>query len=62
MPSMDELRAGVRQSLPEIAEIADEELADKVVEADAIALSETEFTGLSRSSCSGVIGKQQIPG
>jgi putative nucleotidyltransferase with HDIG domain len=62
MASMDELREGVRQSLPEIAEIADKELADKVVEAYAIALSETEYTRLEEMSCSGMIGLWHLPG
>ena len=33
MPTMDELRARVRASFPELAEMQDRELADKVVEA-----------------------------
>ena len=39
MATMDELRESVRKSLPEVDEIADKELADKVVEAYALALS-----------------------
>jgi putative nucleotidyltransferase with HDIG domain len=63
MASMNELRQGVRKSLsPEINEIADKKLADKVVEAYAIALSETEFTSLDQMACSGMIGLWLIPG
>jgi len=40
---MEELRAGVRESLPELERIKDAELRDKVVEAWALALSQTEF-------------------
>lgn len=43
MADMEALREGVRQSLPEIAEIKDKELRDKVMEAWALALSQTEF-------------------
>jgi hypothetical protein len=38
------LRASVRSSLPEIDDIDDENLREKVVEVHALALSETEFT------------------
>jgi len=40
---MDELRGGVRRSLPELEVIQDTELRDKTVEAWAFALSQTEF-------------------
>lgn len=40
---MESLRASVRKSLPEIREIGDDALRDKVVEVHALALSETEF-------------------
>jgi putative nucleotidyltransferase with HDIG domain len=43
---MDERRAGVLRSLPEIAEIRNEQLRNRVVEAWALALSETEFHSL----------------
>jgi 23S rRNA maturation-related 3'-5' exoribonuclease YhaM len=46
MASMEELRAGVRNCLPEVELIADKELRDKVVEAWAIALSESEFASI----------------
>jgi len=42
-PDMESLRASVRRSLPEIDEIVDETLRQKVVEVHALALSETEF-------------------
>lgn len=45
MATLDELREGVRRSFaPELAEIGDAQLRDRVVEAWALALSETEFT------------------
>jgi putative nucleotidyltransferase with HDIG domain len=40
---MEALRAGVVQSLPEIAEIVDSQLRAKVVEVHALALAETEY-------------------
>jgi putative nucleotidyltransferase with HDIG domain len=43
MPSMDKLRASVKASFPELAEIRDEELRAKVVEAWTLALSQTEY-------------------
>jgi len=43
MSDLEELREGVRASLPELAGFADKDLADKIVEAWAMSLSETEF-------------------
>jgi putative nucleotidyltransferase with HDIG domain len=43
---MEALRVGVLESLPEIRNIADGDLRARVVEAWALALSETEFTSL----------------
>jgi len=43
---MNALREGVRKSLPELERISDKELREKVVEAWALALSETEFRTL----------------
>jgi putative nucleotidyltransferase with HDIG domain len=40
---LETLRQGVRKSLPEIAEIRNRELQEKVVEAWALSLSKTEF-------------------
>jgi putative nucleotidyltransferase with HDIG domain len=40
---LEELRAGVRESLPELALIQDETLREQVVEVHALALSETGF-------------------
>jgi 23S rRNA maturation-related 3'-5' exoribonuclease YhaM len=40
---MEQLRAGVRKCLPELRQITNEKLRDKVVEAWALALSESEF-------------------
>lgn len=53
MTAMEELRAGVRRSLPEINQIRDEELRNKVVEAWALALSQTEFTRIEQMRPSG---------
>ncbi len=53
MASMEKLRAGVRKSLPEINKIKDEALRNKVVEAWAFALSETEFTSIDQIKPSG---------
>ncbi len=46
MPCMEELRAGVLKSLPEIASIKNDDLRNRVIEAWALALSETEFNSL----------------
>ncbi|HJQ93812.1 MAG TPA: HD domain-containing protein [Candidatus Thermoplasmatota archaeon] len=53
MGTMDELRAGVRRSLPEVEDIADAGLRDKVVEAWAFALSQTEFGSIDEIRASG---------
>ena len=53
MATMDELRASVRRSFPELDVIEDEELRDKVVEAWAFALSQTEFTVIEQIRGSG---------
>lgn len=53
MASLEELRSGVRVSLPEIAEIADEDLRNRVVEAWALALSQTEFASIDEIRASG---------
>ena len=54
MASMDELRRGVSESLPEVNEIKDEELRGLVIEAWAFALSESEFTRIEQIRGSGV--------
>ena len=46
MANLDELRAGVGRSLPEVFEIEDEILRGKVIEAWALGLSQTEFTSI----------------
>jgi len=46
MATMDELRAGVIKSLPEISRITSEDLRRRVVEAWALALSETEYSSI----------------
>ena len=53
MATMDELRASVRRSFPELDVIEDEALRDKVVEAWAFALSQTEFTAIEQIRGSG---------
>jgi putative nucleotidyltransferase with HDIG domain len=50
---MEELRENVRRSLPEINRIGDEDLRDRVVEAWAFALSQTEFTEIEQIKASG---------
>lgn len=53
MADMAALRHGVRESLPELDDIRDAELRHKVVEALALALSETEFARLEELRPSG---------
>jgi putative nucleotidyltransferase with HDIG domain len=53
MATMEELRDSVRKSLPEISRIGDEDLRDRVVEAWAFALSQTEFTEIEQIRASG---------
>jgi putative nucleotidyltransferase with HDIG domain len=53
MTTMDELRAGVRRSLPEVEMIEDKQLADKVVEAWALCLSQSEFKSIDEMLGSG---------
>ena len=53
MATMDELRASVRRSFPELDVIEDADLRDKVVEAWAFALSQTEFTAIEQIRGSG---------
>ncbi len=51
---LEELRLGVRESLPEIALIADEGLREKVVEVHALALAETGYRRIEDIPPSGV--------
>jgi putative nucleotidyltransferase with HDIG domain len=53
MASMEELRAGVRESLPEVNNIKNAELREKVVEAWAFALSQSEFANIDEIKPSG---------
>jgi putative nucleotidyltransferase with HDIG domain len=53
MADLEALRKGVRQSLPEIGEIEDAERREKVVEAWALALSQTEFQRIEEIRPSG---------
>lgn len=43
MPDLEALRAGVRRSLPEVEQIGDVTLREKVIEAWTLSLSHTEF-------------------
>lgn len=54
MASMEELRQGVVESLPEVNKITDEELRGLVIEAWAFALSQSEFTSIDQIRGSGV--------
>ena len=54
MASMEELRQGVCEDLPEVNEIRDEDLRVKVIEAWAFALSQSEFTRIAQIKGSGV--------
>ncbi len=54
MASMEELRQGVVESLPEVNEIKDEALRGLVIEAWAFALSQSEFTSIDQIRGSGV--------
>jgi putative nucleotidyltransferase with HDIG domain len=53
MASTDKLRAGVRKCLPEVENIKNVELRNKVVEAWAFSLSQTEFTSIDQIKPSG---------
>ena len=54
MVAMDDLRESVRKSLPEVNEIENKDLRDKVVDAWAFALSKTEFTSIEQIRASGL--------
>ena len=56
MADLVALREGVRTSLPELAEIQDTDLRDKVVEAWAMALAESEFARIDDIPPTGVPG------
>ena len=57
-----DLVEGVWLSLaPEINQIEDASLAEKIAQAYATALAETEFTSLDQIRCSGMVGLQHIP-
>ena len=53
MASMDELRASVRTCLPEVNNIKEEDLRNKVVEAWAFSLAKSEFTSIDDMKSSG---------
>ncbi len=56
----DELRATVRAELPEVEEISDPELRDKVVEAWAFALAETSFRSIGDIPGAGAPGRNVL--
>ena len=56
MAEMNALREGVRASLPEIEQIQDADLREKVVDAWALALSETEFERIEDIPPTGIPG------
>jgi putative nucleotidyltransferase with HDIG domain len=53
---LEDLRVGVRQSLPEIEQIQDEELQLRVVDAQALALSYTEYNRIEEIPPEGIPG------
>lgn len=53
MPATDDLRAVVRAELPEVQEIADDELREQVVEAWATALAGSSFGSIAAIPASG---------
>lgn len=53
MVTMDRLREGVRKSLPEVSQIADADLRDKVVEAWALSLAKNGFGSIEELRPSG---------
>ncbi|MDX1540651.1 MAG: HD domain-containing protein, partial [Geminicoccaceae bacterium] len=56
----DALRARVRDDLPEVEDIRDEELRDKVVEAWALALARSSFGGIGEIEPSGNPGQNTL--
>lgn len=56
----DDLRARVREELPELREISDPELRDKVVEAWALALAKSSFGAISEIEPSGRPGQDTL--
>jgi putative nucleotidyltransferase with HDIG domain len=59
MSDMEMLREGVRKSLPEVEMIKDEDLRKKVIDAWALALSETEYERIEDMSSAGVPGSPE---
>ena len=53
MEEYEHLKPGVRESLPEVDQISDQDLRERVVAAWAMALSETEFTTIDEIRPSG---------
>ncbi len=62
MTDLGKLREGVLTSLPELSDIASEELREKSIEAWVLALSETSFTSLDDLTCSNNLGKVTYDG
>jgi 23S rRNA maturation-related 3'-5' exoribonuclease YhaM len=59
-PVTDALRDTIRAEIPEIAEISDAELRDKVVEAWALAISQTSYSCISDIEGSAAPGKRVL--
>jgi hypothetical protein len=58
----DVLKDGVRRSLnPELDDISDADLRERLVSAYALALSETEYTSLDQMLCSGMVSMWHVP-
>lgn len=60
MADMQRIREGVRRSLPEIGEIRDQDLRDKVVEAWALALAKNGFERIEDIPAAGVPGSPPL--
>ena len=60
MNIQEHLRRRVRASLPEVEEIKNEDLKERVIDAWASALSESEFEGIEEIPASGVPGSPEI--
>ena len=58
----ESLRKSVKRSLPEVEEIQDKELKERVVDAWALALAEANFESLDDIPCSPVPEAEEVPG
>ena len=57
-----ELQEGVRKSLPELAQIADQNLRERAVTAWALSLTDSGYTSLDDMPCSPVPEAEEYPG